>query len=299
VRHEPHMSRPKRRGIAVVPTLLTLGNVVCGVAAISKLLDAFMAPDAADFSDKIIQAAWLIFLGMIFDALDGRVARLTNQTSEFGVQLDSCTDVVTFGVAPALLVKAVYEHAMAAAGLSYSVKLTFCLCALYAVCAILRLARFAVETDEEESHDTFSGLPTPAAAGVIAAAVIFLFDTGGTMNPFSFSTETVLLLKRIFIILPPILGLLMVSRIPYTHLVNRYVRGRKTFNYLTQGILCLFLLAFCHEWALFLSLTAYVFSGPILLGYRTVRRLLTRSDPDLEPEGRGEEKCDSDQERSE
>ena len=226
---------------------------------------------------------------MIFDALDGRVARLTKQTSEFGVQLDSCTDVVTFGVAPALLVKAVYEHAMAGAGLTYSFKLTFCLCALYTVCAILRLARFAAETDTEtSSHDSFEGLPAPAAAGFLAAGVFFLFESGGMLSPFSFGETATLLLKRVFLVLPPILGLLMVSRIRYVHMVNRYVRGRKTFNYLIQGILCIFLLAFCHEWALFLFLAAYVISGPVLQAYGGARRFVTGAEKPPEETGKPE-----------
>lgn len=254
----------KRRGIAIVPTLLTLGNGVCGFAAIAKILDAFMTPDSAAFPEKVIQAAWLIFLGMIFDTLDGRVARLTNQTTEFGVQLDSCTDVVTFGVAPALLVKVIYEQAMVSANMHYSVKLTFCLSALYTVCAILRLARFAAETESEDSvHNVFSGLPTPAAAGIIASGVFFIFQ-GDEALGFTFGETTKIAMKMAFVFLPPALGLLMISRVRYVHVGNRFIRGRKTFNFLAQAIIGIFLVAFCHEWTIFLFFLGYVLSGPTM-----------------------------------
>jgi CDP-diacylglycerol--serine O-phosphatidyltransferase len=260
-----------KRGIAVVPTLLTLGNGFCGFLAISKMVDAIQAGTAAGFADKITQAAWLIFLAMIFDALDGRVARLTNQASEFGVQLDSLTDIVSFGVAPALLVKVVYEQALVQAQIPFNSKLPLLLSSLYMLCAVLRLARFSLDTDTEEaSHNSFSGLPSPAAAGMLASSVFFLF-AGGESLGFSLSQPLVLILKRVFIFIPPVLGLLMISRIPYVHMVNRYVRGRKTFNFLAQGILCLFLVAFCHDWAIFLFFTAYVASGPILVGVHAIR----------------------------
>ena len=107
-------------------------------------------------------AGWLIFLAMIFDALDGHVARLAKTTSDFGAQLDSLCDVVTFGVAPAfLLVKMcpgfTFNHS----------QMVWIIAAAYACCAALRLARFNVETDDEDDHMNFSGLPSPAAASVV------------------------------------------------------------------------------------------------------------------------------------
>ena len=260
-----------KRGIAVVPTLLTLGNAFCGFLAMSKMVDAMAAGGGEAYADKTTQAAWLIFLAMIFDALDGRVARLTNQSSEFGVQLDSLTDIVSFGVAPALLAKVVYEQALTAAGITYSVKLPLLLCSLYVVCAVLRLARFSLITDtEEESHVSFTGLPTPAAAGMLASSVFF-FNEGGSSLGLAMGDQTVLVMKRIFIFIPPILGLLMITRVQYVHMVNRYVRGRKTFNFLALGLVCLFLVAFCHDWVILLVFTAYAFSGPVLAGVNVLK----------------------------
>ena len=278
------------RGIAVVPTLLTLGNGFCGFLAISKMVDAISAPGAEGFADIIIQAAWLIFLAMLFDALDGRVARLTNQASEFGVQLDSLTDVVSFGVAPALLAKVVYEQALLKAQIHYSPKLPLLLCSLYVLCAILRLARFSLDKDTvQEAHKTFSGLPSPAAAGMLASAIFFIFSGSDSLG-LSLSPESVLVIKRFFIFAPPLLGLLMISKIEYVHMVNRYVRGRKTFNFLAQGILCIFLVAFCNDWAIFLFFGLYVLSGPILtLRGRSRRKapaVSGKSDPNPRPGGK-------------
>jgi len=264
-----------KKGIALIPTLLTLGNGFCGFLAISKVVDGIALQSAEGFSDKIIQAAWFIFLAMIFDALDGRVARLTKQTSEFGVYLDSLTDIVSFGVAPALLAKVLYEQTLIEAGIAYNVKLPLLLSSLYMLCAVLRLARYSLESDSgDESHKSFSGLPSPAAAGVIASSVFFLFEGGDSLG-FTMSEPFVLTLRRASIFVPPLLGLLMISRIEYVHVVSRFVRGRKTFNYLAQGLLCLFLVAFCHDWAIFATFTLFVLSGPVLAAFKFCRNFLS------------------------
>jgi CDP-diacylglycerol--serine O-phosphatidyltransferase len=264
-----------RRGIALIPTLLTLGNGFCGFVAIAKALDAVTLAGQPGFSEKLTQAAWLLFLAMVFDALDGRVARLTKQTSEFGAQLDSLTDLISFGVAPAILVKVIYEQTMIQAEMNYSIKLTLLLTALFTICAVLRLAWFTIgNAPEESSHKIFTGLPTPAAAGVIAATVLFLFE-GHQTFPFMSDPTTLFTLKRIILFLPPILGLLMISKVEYVHLVNRYVRGRKTFNYLVQGVLGIFIIAFWYEWALLICFYLYVLSGPVLYLYHAVRSGLT------------------------
>ncbi len=264
-----------KKGIALIPTLLTLGNGFCGFLAISKVVDGLAFQSSEGFADNIIQAAWFIFLAMIFDALDGRVARLTNQTSEFGVYLDSLTDIVSFGVAPALLAKVLYEQTMIEAGIAYNVKLPLLLSSLYMLCAVLRLARYSLETDSgDKTHKAFSGLPSPAAAGVIASSVFFLFEGGDSLG-FTLSDPVVLTLKRASIFVPPLLGLLMISRIEYVHVVSRYVRGRKTFNYLAQGLLCLFLIAFCHDWAIFATFVLFVLSGPILTGFKICKNFIS------------------------
>jgi len=255
----------KKRGIAIIPTLLTLSNGFCGFTAIAKSIDAAMLGNSPMFSEKLIQAAWLIFLAMVFDALDGRVARLTNQTSEFGEQLDSFTDIISFGIAPAIMVKVIYENCMVQASVYFSPKLSLLLCGLYVTCAVLRLARFTMDTSpEDSSHKIFYGLPTPAAAAVVASTVLFLYNgKDNAILPFIEDPAIILGIKKAMLFIPPLLGLLMISKIKYIHFFNRFVRGRKTFNYLVQGILALFVIAFCYEWALLLCFLIYTFWGPV------------------------------------
>ena len=168
-----------RRLIPVVPTALTLGNLVCGFLAMAKLIDALQlapldgGPLSPLFGERVLQACWLLIAGMIFDALDGRVARLMKASSAFGVQLDSLADVVSFGLAPALMAKVVYEHTMRSLDLAWRPGWVTTLCALYLMGAALRLARFNVAADsDEKSHDVFMGLPSPAAALTIAIQIV-------------------------------------------------------------------------------------------------------------------------------
>lgn len=269
--------------MAIIPTLLTLGNGFCGFVAIAKALDAVMLSGGADVESKLTQSAWLIFLAMVFDALDGRVARLTHQTTEFGAQLDSFTDLISFGIAPAVLIKVLYENCLIQAGMTYSLKLTLMLTALFTICSVLRLARFTLDTSpEDSSHSVFLGLPTPAAAGVIASAVLFVYHGHETFI-FMENPAVVLTIKKSMLVLPPLLGLLMISKIEYVHFFNRFIRGRKTYNYLVQGVLGIFVIAFWHEWALLLCFVIYLFSGPILALFHAARRGFKSKKTELTP----------------
>ena len=155
--------RKRRLTLAVLPTLLTLCNGVCGLSAIaiatSQNLD--WTPET-----KLLVAGVLIFVGMLFDALDGSAARMTGQASEFGAQLDSLCDVITFGTAPTVIVWHINE------GNALPQKLALAIGVLFTLCVIIRLARFNVETSEDDTHEGFDGLPSPAAAGTVAALVI-------------------------------------------------------------------------------------------------------------------------------
>ncbi len=147
---------PRIRPVAILPTLCTLGNTFCGFLAISKIADALLHQNAEAFRQNIVFAAWMIVLAMVFDALDGKIARLTNQTTDFGAQLDSLTDLITFGVAPAFLVKVVADYTFTTQGVVYQDKLPLLLTSVYAICAALRLARFTLETEPDpKAHETF------------------------------------------------------------------------------------------------------------------------------------------------
>jgi CDP-diacylglycerol--serine O-phosphatidyltransferase len=146
--------RKKRlRHVAVLPTLMTLGNALCGFGAIACVAEG------PQFFER---AAWLILLAMVFDALDGRLARMTGSASNFGAQLDSLSDMVTFGVAPVVLVMQVMTNPLPV----LQTKLVWLICALYVACAALRLARFNVETTPDEAaHDHFRGFHRPGPPG--------------------------------------------------------------------------------------------------------------------------------------
>jgi CDP-diacylglycerol--serine O-phosphatidyltransferase len=251
--------RPRRlRTVALLPTLITLGNGVCGVVAIFRTGIGLMA----DRDGAYHQAAWLILVAMIFDALDGFVARLTRTTSNFGAMLDSLCDLITFGVAPAFLTFAVTRKDMVGPNIVWARPIEV-VCVLYAMCALIRLARFTVETTpDENAHREFAGLPSPAAAGVIAAAVLptlRLEDMWPIWGP--------TLVRSIHAALPGLalaLAILMVSRVKYAHVVNRVLRGRRPFITLIEISLAATLFFIFQEFAFFIAFFGYMCTGPLL-----------------------------------
>ena len=240
------------RTVAVLPTLFTLANLVCGFFAI-VVASRIEAPqssaipttteirfnsmpqrivpqlDRDDPTHNLMLCGWLIFMGMPFDAIDGRVARMANATSDFGGQLDSLGDLVTFGVAPAfLLVKMCPSFSF------LHPKPIWIIASLFASCAALRLARFNVETDDDDDHMHFSGLPTPAAAAGIAAFAILSYTLRRESNLLPYTGQIDLWMQSILPLFAVLFALLMVSRIPYPHLVNQVLRGQQSFGHLVR-----------------------------------------------------------------
>jgi CDP-diacylglycerol--serine O-phosphatidyltransferase len=245
--------RPRRlRTIALLPTLITLGNGVCGVAAIFKTGVGL----ATGIHGHFTAAAWLILVAMVFDALDGFVARLTRTASNFGAALDSLCDLVTFGVAPAFLTFALARDNMETMNHLW-VRPVEVVCGLYAICALIRLARFTVETTpDENSHREFAGLPSPAAAGVLASAVL----------PASALVQWPDLQRAIQLALPGLAlatAFLMVSRVKYIHVVNRVLKGRRPFIALIEIALGISLLVLLREFAFFILFFGYAATGPL------------------------------------
>ncbi|HLQ38754.1 MAG TPA: CDP-alcohol phosphatidyltransferase family protein, partial [Planctomycetota bacterium] len=169
------------KNVPVLPSLVTLGNVFFGFLAIAKVADALRSAAPREQFGSVLglfeTAAILVFVAMVFDALDGRIARMTGQSTPFGAQLDSMADMVTFGVTPAFMAKVLIDwHAQGDANhlLPAHPKIYYGAAAIYVLCAALRLARFNVETStDEEDHAEFKGLPSPAAAAVVCALVLF------------------------------------------------------------------------------------------------------------------------------
>lgn len=233
------------RAIAVLPTLFTLGNLVCGFFAIvvasriakSGTIEFVPAPrlenagqlwGSVDPTHNLLLCGALIIIAMLFDMFDGQVARLTRTTSDFGGQLDSLCDVVSFGVAPAfLLVKMCPQFTELHREAVWSIA------ALFACCAALRLARFNVETDESDDHGWFAGLPTPAAAAVIASFAILSYTIRNETN-FEIYRDFDWWMQRLLPVFTVGVALLMVSRVPYPHLVTQLLRGKRSFPHVVM-----------------------------------------------------------------
>lgn len=249
----------REKMFAVLPTLLTLGNAACGFGAIT-----FAAKwSGSDSATSLFIASCLIYLAMVFDALDGSAARWAKQTSEFGAQLDSLCDAISFGAAPAFLMLQFSQSR------EYPQRILFVIAVFYVWAAVLRLARFNVETDEADSHAFFSGLPSPAAAGTVASFPIMVFGLKRLED-----AEHALWLERFADWLDPVtvkmlpwitlaVAGLMVSRIRYVHLFNQLVRGRRNRQHLIQLLFALAVIFVMPQMSAPVLFCWFAFAAPI------------------------------------
>lgn len=251
----------RRLTLSVLPTLLTLGNGVCGLAAIAVATSANL-PWEND--TLLLVAGTLIFGGMLFDALDGSAARMTGQESQFGAELDSLCDAITFGTAPAVLVWR-YNDTNA-----LPLKLTWAIGVLFALCVLIRLARFNVETGEEDTHEGFDGLPSPAAAGTIAAFAIATPElasyAGDSTYPDavrSLAAESLVASHYLLPALALILAYLMVSRFQYPHVFQQLLRGRRAPHQIGQAMFIVIGALVLHWLALPIAFCYYAFASPV------------------------------------
>jgi len=252
------LERRKAR-LRVIPTLFTLGNAACGFAAIVQVAALRFDPvgKGMENPENLMHAGWLLLLAMVFDAIDGRVARMTETTGDFGGELDSLCDAISFGVAPALMTAMVNARIVTDPTLS---KIAWLFGLAFACGAILRLARFNVENShDEDAHLSFKGLPSPAAAGTIVSSVLFM---GFLREQGWFSAARAVGAALPFIALTS--GYLMVSTLRYVHLPNRYLRGRKSIRRIAQIVFIAVILgALFPEVGLFLVFMGFALSGPV------------------------------------
>jgi CDP-diacylglycerol--serine O-phosphatidyltransferase len=284
---------------AVLPTLLTLGNGACGFGAITYA--ARIGPDPAGEHFLFI-SAFLIFLAMLFDMLDGSVARLARQTSDFGAQLDSLCDAVSFGVAPAfLMLRLLHSMEPDSTGaipfdprfqpfFEYPSRLLWVIACLFALCALLRLARFNVETDEEDSHSFFSGLPSPAAAATIASFPIALMELRDRAHSPEGAWRTLAewLIPATYFVLPLVtlaVAVLMVSRFRYVHFFNQLFRGHRSRLRLIQIIFTLATVFLLRE-ATPLIFCYFAFMPPVRSAWREINQRWFRKS--VEPSQRSD-----------
>lgn len=233
----------RRQGIYLLPNLFTTGGLFAGFYAI-------IAAFRGDFESAPIA----IFVAMVFDGLDGRIARLTNTSSKFGEEYDSLADMVSFGVAPALV--------MFSWGLGDMGKFGWSAAFIYVACAALRLARFNTQIDTADKN-YFTGLASPAAAGVLASMVWVCHDAGleGASLPYE--------LGVLMVALTAITGMLMMANVPYHSFKGIDFRGRVPFVVIFLVVLVIGLVTVDPPRILLAAALVYAASGPVL---RVVRR---------------------------
>jgi CDP-diacylglycerol--serine O-phosphatidyltransferase len=250
-----------RNGLSIVPSLFTIGNMFCGYYAM-------LAAYNGDF-DK---AAKAIGFGILFDSLDGRIARLTKTSSDFGVQLDSLADFLTFGAAPAILAYRWAESIKGLGGTIAAQALQFCALASFAflVSGGLRLARFNIQSQKPQEGAAakrhFVGLPIPAAAGLVAA-IIHYFEFFN--RPLAQVGSTL-----IWGLLLLMTAVLMISTIRHPSFKDWNVMKYGARFVLLASAMGIFLVWFYSEYSLLLLAVAYVSSGLIAKLLQIVRQFL-------------------------
>jgi CDP-diacylglycerol---serine O-phosphatidyltransferase len=275
------------RAVAVLPTLFTLGNLICGFFAIVVLsrIEKPVAPetppaqqlvlpksgselkeaardliDSDDPTHNLMLSGALILLAMLFDAVDGQLARITRGVSDFGAQLDSLCDLVSFGLAPAiLLVKMCPEFAYLHRDAIWSIA------AVFACCAALRLARFNVETDSDDEHTMFAGLPTPAAAAAIGSFAILSYTLRNEAALIDHANFVVYdhWMQRLVPLFAVLISILMVSRIPYPHPLTQFLRGQRSFAQMIGIVFALTVIIIARNFAIPLLCVAFVCWPPV------------------------------------
>jgi CDP-diacylglycerol--serine O-phosphatidyltransferase len=247
-----------RRGMYLLPSLFTAGNIGAGYFSITQTIDAITNKDATSHLDL---AAIAILFAIPFDSLDGRIARMTNTVTDFGRELDSMADVITFGVAPSLLAfvwgfhflpdslnPTLHQHLLQAGAF---------VCFLFLLCGASRLARFNISHDAQPRNPGrpdrkyFVGMPIPAAAGLVAATVHFF-------NAIPVGEWWVAIP---WLILVGLIGFLMVSTWRFWSGKEINLTRRHPFQLLLLLAIILYITLRFSQWVLFVGALAYMFSG--------------------------------------
>jgi CDP-diacylglycerol--serine O-phosphatidyltransferase len=231
-----------RRGIYLLPSLFTVGNMLCGFASVLHALH-----------NRLEIAGWLILLAGVLDGLDGRIARLTRSTSEFGKEYDSLADVVSFGIAPAFLA---YQWALEGVG-----RWGWAAAFLFLVAGSVRLARFNVKASHADRR-FFVGLPIPGGAGALTLMVLVGLDLDVAV------TRAVAIAASLFVF---VVAVLMVSTIPYRSFKDFNLRQRWPATAFFLFAVIVAVLAFSPLPAMAFLLGAYLLGGPVELLLRRLR----------------------------
>jgi CDP-diacylglycerol--serine O-phosphatidyltransferase len=261
-----------KKGIYLIPSLFTCGNMSFGILSIFSSIDG-----------NFIMAAWFLIGALACDIIDGRIARLTKTTSEFGMQLDSLSDLLSFGAAPAIMVYMLVLNSMGKIGISIAV--------LFVLCSALRLARFNVLSESGELNKHFVGLPTPASAGVIISFVLSYELLGPAEYSLNYKTIPVLMeiMPGFFKAMPiviVILSFLMVSNIPYLSFKNVKLTRVRTIELLVIVIVLIILIVVYPQNIIFIIFSVYAASGLLfyLPGIILKRRRRTENSEKIKSE---------------
>ncbi len=278
--------RRPRRAAYILPTLFTSGNVFLGFVAILQCFEGALLAQSGNFgpNDHFALAAKSIGFAVFFDGLDGRIARMTNTVSDFGREMDSLADVITFGIAPAIL--AFVWGVQFAAPLqspdiaSHLIRFGYFAAFFYLICGAARLARFNVQTNPKPKNPGrpdrkyFVGMPIPAAAAFVAAVVFFLDSA-----PLRDLTVSITWLAAV-----GILGLLMVSTWRYPSFKQLSVsKPRSPLVFIVLASIIFLISGWPHVVLLLMSLT-YALSGIVIRVSGIIRRRIRKAPPAAQPE---------------
>lgn len=256
---KPQRMKRMKKGIFILPSLLTLTSIFLSFYAIVSTIKG--QTDNTQF----VLAAALILIAGFFDGIDGKVARLTKTTTKFGLELDSLADVISFGVAPALLM---YIWALEPYG-----RVGWVSAFVFVSCGALRLARFNVQSSVTDPK-RFNGLPIPMAAAMVATTVLFFAKLG--LDPATFRIP--------LFIMTYVLSFLMVSSVKFHAFKDLTLVKRKPFSSTVAFVLVLALIAASPSIVPFFLCAGYVLSGPLLTLHlhrqRTRKHPETKEDPD-------------------
>ncbi|MDR1400786.1 MAG: CDP-diacylglycerol--serine O-phosphatidyltransferase [Endomicrobium sp.] len=244
-------------------SFFTCGNMTCGCLSIILV-------GGGDF----LRASWLLMLAIVFDMADGRMARITNTTSDFGVQLDSLSDLVSFGVAPSIMMYQLVLNNLDKTGMAIAV--------LFVLCSALRLAKFNVMAQSGVVHDFFMGLPTPASAGLLVSFVLSCKLSVGAL-PFNTVPVLVKSMSPLLNIMPAVmvaLSLLMISNIPYVSFKKLRYSRYKVLDFLVLILLfiCMFVQNVINT--IFVLFFVYILSGVcsyVVKSWKNFKKLFEKS----------------------
>jgi CDP-diacylglycerol--serine O-phosphatidyltransferase len=272
---EPKPRKGLRKGVYVVPSLFTAMNILCGFFSLMTTMSGFSLLERGAVAEATIRfdhAAIAIGIAFLFDSLDGRIARMTKSTTEIGIQLDSLADVVSFGMAPAILAYA-WSYGTVFKGWENASQLAWFLTFMYVICGGFRLARFNVQATRPRplaegtakvDKKSFVGLPIPVAGCLIAAIVHF------SPTPIKYAPQRVVILAGAIMVLVSFLSLLMVSTIRFTSFksigAGRRLSARTVLFFIALfGLILLF-----SQWVLLALAVGYVVHGLLSRGLAPV-----------------------------